>query len=230
MSTTPMIDVQNVKRYYVTPAGTVKALDNVSLAVHAGEFLAIAGPSGSGKSTLLNLIGALDTPTEGNILVDDQSLSGLKESQLAAFRRDRIGFVFQSYNLIQVLSVLENVEYVMHLQGKSKAVRHEKAKKILAKVGLADMLDRRPNELSGGQQQRVAVARAVVAEPAIILADEPTANLDSQTGEQLLNMMQTLNQELGITFIFSTHDPMVMQSASRLVKLRDGRIESEEQR
>ena len=225
-----VIDVQNAKRYYETAAGTVKALDDVSLQVAAGEFLAVAGPSGSGKSTLLNLVGALDTPTAGSISVDGQTLANLKESDLAAIRRDRIGFVFQAYNLIQVLNVRENVEYVMELQKKPSKIRREKSVAILNAVGLGDKLDRRPAELSGVQQQRVAVAIAVAAEPAIVLADEPTANLDSQTGDELLDMMQKLNSEFGTTFLFSTHDPKVMERATRLVRLRDGHIESDERR
>ncbi|MEC9396108.1 MAG: ABC transporter ATP-binding protein [Myxococcota bacterium] len=226
----PVIQVNQAKRHYTTRAGTVKALDGVDLQVLPGEFLAIAGPSGSGKSTLLNLIGALDTPTDGEVIVDGQNLSGMKEGDLAKLRRDRIGFVFQAYNLIPVLSALENVEYVMQLQGEPVAKRREAATKILRDVGLGDMLDRRPVELSGGQQQRVAVARAIAANPAIVLADEPTANLDSTTGVQLLEMMQHLNKEHGTTFVFSTHDPEVMERASRLVRLRDGKIESEEKR
>jgi putative ABC transport system ATP-binding protein len=219
----PVIQVNQAKRHYTTRAGTVKALDGVDLQVLPGEFLAIAGPSGSGKSTLLNLIGALDTPTDGEVIVDGQNLSGMKEGDLAKLRRDRIGFVFQAYNLIPVLSALENVEYVMQLQGEPVAKRREAATKILRDVGLGDMLDRRP-------QQRVAVARAIAANPAIVLADEPTANLDSTTGVQLLEMMQHLNKEHGTTFVFSTHDPEVMERASRLVRLRDGKIESEEKR
>lgn len=229
-SKAPVIQVNQAKRHYTTRAGTVKALDGVDLQVLPGEFLAIAGPSGSGKSTLLNLIGALDTPTDGEVIVDGQNLSGMKEGDLAKLRRDRIGFVFQAYNLIPVLSALENVEYVMQLQGEPVAKRREAATKILRDVGLGDMLDRRPVELSGGQQQRVAVARAIAANPAIVLADEPTANLDSTTGVQLLEMMQHLNKEHGTTFVFSTHDPEVMERASRLVRLRDGKIESEEKR
>ncbi len=225
-----VIDVQNARRYYETEAGVVKALDDVSLQVGAGEFLAVAGPSGSGKSTLLNLVGALDTPTSGSIRVDGQTLANLKEGELAAIRRDRIGFVFQAYNLIQVLSVRENVEYVMELQKKPAKFRKEKSTAILNAVGLGDKLNRRPTELSGGQQQRVAVARAVAAEPAIVLADEPTANLDSQTGDELLDMMQKLNGDFGTTFLFSTHDPKVMDRASRLIRLRDGQIESDEKR
>jgi putative ABC transport system ATP-binding protein len=162
--------------------------------------------------------------------VDGQLLASLKESQLAAIRRDRIGFVFQAYNLIQVLSVRENVEYVMELQKKPAALRKEKSMAILNAVGLGDKLDRKPTELSGGQQQRVAVARAVAAEPAIVLADEPTANLDSRTGDELLDMMQKLNKDFGTTFLFSTHDPQVMERATRLVRLHDGQIESDERR
>lgn len=225
-----VIKVKQAERHYTTRAGTVKALDGVDLEIKPGEFLAIAGPSGSGKSTLLNLIGALDTPTGGEVIVDGQSLSGMSDADLAKLRRDRIGFVFQAYNLIPVLSALENVEYVMQLQGQSVSKRREAATKILREVGLGDMLDRRPVELSGGQQQRVAVARAIAAQPAIVLADEPTANLDSTTGVQLLEMMQRLNKEHGTTFVFSTHDPEVMERASRLVRLRDGKIESEEER
>jgi putative ABC transport system ATP-binding protein len=225
-----VIEVKNAKRYYETVAGAVKALDDVSLQVESGEFLAVAGPSGSGKSTLLNLVGALDTPTAGSIVVDGQMLGSLKESELAAIRRDRIGFVFQAYNLIQVLSVRENVEYVMELQKKPAALRKERSLAILNTVGLGDKLDRKPTELSGGQQQRVAVARAVAAEPAIVLADEPTANLDSHTGDELLDMMQKLNRDFATTFLFSTHDPKVMERASRLVRLHDGKIESDERR
>jgi len=225
-----VIKVKQAERHYTTRAGTVKALDVVDLDIKPGEFLAIAGPSGSGKSTLLNLIGALDTPTGGEVVVDGQNLAGMSDADLAKLRRDRIGFVFQAYNLIPVLSALENVEYVMQLQGQSVSKRREAATKILREVGLGDMLDRRPVELSGGQQQRVAVARAIAAQPAIVLADEPTANLDSTTGVQLLEMMQRLNQEHGTTFVFSTHDPEVMERASRLVRLRDGKIESEEER
>ena len=226
----PVIRVEDARRYYVTPAGTVKALDGVTLDIEPGEFLAIAGPSGSGKSTLLNLIGALDTPTGGAVVIDGRSLSGMKEGELASLRRDKIGFVFQAYNLIPVLSALENVEYVMQLQGQPVSRRRKAAIDILKEVGLGDMLDRRPVELSGGQQQRVAVARAIAAAPAIVLADEPTANLDSATGIQLLEMMQRLNRERGTTFVFSTHDPEVMERATRLVRLRDGKIETEERR
>lgn len=225
-----VIELQAAQRFYTTPAGTIRALDGVDMEVEEGEFLAIAGPSGSGKSTLLNLIGALDRPTGGTVHVDGHDLGNMKEHELATMRRDRIGFVFQAYNLIPVLSALENVEYVMQIQGTPLAKRRKRSIEVLTAVGLGEQIDRKPPELSGGQQQRVAVARAIASVPAIVLADEPTANLDSQTGEALLDMMQELNQSMGMTFIFSTHDPMVMERASRLVKLRDGKIESDERR
>lgn len=225
-----VIRVEQATRFYETPAGTVRALNGVDLVVEPGEFLAIAGPSGSGKSTLLNLMGALDKPTGGKVYIDGNDLDGLRESGLANLRRDRIGFVFQAYNLIPVLTAAENVAYVMQLQGKSAAERRKVAHAILTEVGLGEQFDRRPVELSGGQQQRVAVARAIAADPAIVLADEPTANLDSATGEALLDMMLRLNQERGTTFVFSTHDPLVMQRATRLLRLRDGEVESEDRR
>jgi putative ABC transport system ATP-binding protein len=225
-----VIDVHEARRYYVTGGGTVKALDGASLQIERGEFLAIAGPSGSGKSTMLNVIGGLDVPDGGRVEVEGRELGGMKQSELAALRRDRIGFIFQAYNLNPVLTVLENTEYVMMLQGRPAAERTRLAVDVLKEVGLGDMLDRRPSELSGGQQQRVAVARAIAGEPAIVLADEPTANLDSGTGQELLDMMERLNRERGVTFVFSTHDPEVMKRASRLIRLRDGQIESEERR
>ena len=225
-----VIRVSDAHRHYVTGGGTVRALDGVDLQVERGEFLAIAGPSGSGKSTLLNIIGALDSPDSGEVTVEGKALGSMSSSQLAALRRDRIGFIFQAYNLNPVLTVLENTEYVMVLQKKPASERAKLAVDILKEVGLGDMLDRRPTQLSGGQQQRVAVARAIASSPAIVLADEPTANLDSTTGQELLDMMERLNRERGVTFVFSTHDPEVMSRASRLVRLRDGAIESEERR
>lgn len=224
----PVVELKGACRYYETEGETIKALDDVTMTIDAGEFMTVAGPSGSGKSTLLNLIGALDVPTQGEVLIDGQSLGALGEANLARLRRSKIGFVFQAYNLIPVLSVLENVEYVMMLQGIDARTRHRRAQEILEEVGLGDKGNRRPAQLSGGQQQRVAVARAIVSKPALVLADEPTANLDSVTGEALLDMMQRLNQELGMTFVFSTHDPMVIERASRVVRLRDGQIESDE--
>ncbi len=225
-----VIEVRDARRYYVTGGGTVKALGGASLHVERGEFLAIAGPSGSGKSTMLNVIGGLDVPDGGSVEVEGKALGGMKQSELAALRRDRIGFIFQAYNLNPVLTVLENTEYVMMLQGRPASERTKLAVDVLKEVGLGEMLDRRPSELSGGQQQRVAVARAIAGSPAIVLADEPTANLDSTTGQELLDMMERLNRERGVTFVFSTHDPEVMSRASRLIRLRDGQIESEERR
>ncbi len=223
----PVLELDDVKRHYVTQGETVHALDGVTLRVEAGEFLAVAGPSGSGKSTLLNLVGALDVPTSGRVLVEGRDLSGLSSSELSDLRRDRLGFVFQAYNLIPVLTVIENVEYVMMIAGQGKLERRERARQVLESLGLGGMLDRRPSELSGGQQQRVAVARALASRPAIILADEPTANLDSRTGEELIELMARINREEGTTFIFSTHDEKVMKSASRLVHLVDGKIDSD---
>jgi putative ABC transport system ATP-binding protein len=202
----------------------VYALRGVDLQVDAGEFLALVGPSGSGKTTLLNLLGGLDRPTEGRVFVEGTEITALSGGALASMRLRRIGFVFQEFNLIPVLSAFENVEYVMLLQGIVEAERRERAHAILNEVGLSGMEGRRPSELSGGQQQRVAVARAIVAEPALVLADEPTANLDSTTGASLLDMMKELNEIEGITFIFSTHDPMVMERARRVVRLKDGEI------
>jgi putative ABC transport system ATP-binding protein len=202
----------------------VNALNGVSLVVNKGDFIALAGPSGSGKTTLLNLIGSLDTPDKGQVMVDGEELTGMNRSQLASLRLNKIGFVFQAYNLIPVLSAVENVEYVMLLQGVPVKERRERARAILNEVGLDDKHDRRPAELSGGQQQRVAVARAIVSDPAIVLADEPTANLDSKTGEGLLAIMKTMNQEKNVTFIFSTHDNMVMEHSDRLILIKDGLI------
>jgi putative ABC transport system ATP-binding protein len=207
---------------------TVQALKGVSLQIDKGEFLAVAGPSGSGKTTLLNMIGGLDLLDSGSIVVDGEALESLSPSQLADLRLHKIGFVFQAYNLIPVLSAIENVEYVMLLQGLPLAERRAKSMGILDEVGLEGKYHRRPAELSGGQQQRVAVARAIVSNPAIVLADEPTANLDSKTGQGLLEMMKQMNSEKQITFIFSTHDRMVMEYARRLVKLKDGRLVDDE--
>ena len=222
--------LRGVCRHYRTEAGVVRALEGVDLDVAQGEMLAIAGPSGSGKTTLLGLIGALDSASSGSLVVAGADLATLSRKEAALLRRDRIGFVFQAYNLVPVLTALENVEYVMLLQGRDKAERQRRALQVLAEVGLRDHAHRRPSELSGGQQQRVAVARALAAEPALILADEPTANLDSTTAAALLDMMQTLNREHCTTFVFSTHDPMVMERASRIVRLHDGQVQSEERR
>jgi putative ABC transport system ATP-binding protein len=225
-----MISVCNVTKVYSSGTTEVAALRGVNLEVERGEFLAIAGPSGSGKSTLLNLIGCLDVATGGDVLIDGQEVSGMSRKQLALFRRHHLGFVFQSFNLIPVLTAYENVSFALSLITRDAKEVRTRSLEILQEVGLEDMTDRRPGELSGGQQQRVAIARALVKEPQIVLADEPTANVDSETGEGLLELMRTLNRQLGSTFIFSTHDAMVMDYAARLVRLQDGTIASDERR
>jgi putative ABC transport system ATP-binding protein len=219
-----IVSCQGISKTYRQGKVSVTALSEIDLTAEAGEFLALAGPSGSGKTTLLNLIGGLDVPDNGRIQIGGQIYDELSDAQMADLRLHRIGFVFQAYNLIPVLSALENVEYVMLLQGTPAPERRRRAREILDIVGLEDKYERRPAELSGGQQQRVAVARAIVSSPDIVLADEPTANLDSKTGESLLELMRQMNRERGVTFIFSTHDPMVMEYARRIVLLRDGRI------
>jgi putative ABC transport system ATP-binding protein len=221
---TQMVTCRGVSKTYRQGKVEVKALSDIDLSVATGGFMALAGPSGSGKTTLLNLIGGLDKPDSGTIQVGDQAYENLSSAQMADLRLHRIGFIFQAYNLIPVLSTLENVEYVMLLQGISATARRRRAREMLDIVGLADKYDRRPAELSGGQQQRVAVARAIVSQPDIVLADEPTANLDSKTGESLLQLMRQMNLDRSVTFIFSTHDNMVMAYARRIVMIRDGRI------
>ena len=219
-----IVECINVSKTYQQGNINICALKNVSLTIEKGEFVALAGPSGSGKTTLLNIIGGLDRADSGKIMVDDNTLGRMSPSQLANLRLQKIGFVFQAYNLIPVLSAAENVEFVMLLQGVGARERQQRAKAILDDVDLAGKYDRRPAELSGGQQQRVAVARAIVSNPSIVLADEPTANLDSETGNGLLEMMKKMNEEKKVTFIFSTHDKMVMDYARRLILLRDGRL------
>ena len=218
------VHAEKLTRIYRQDSIEVTALKDVDLEIAAGEFIALVGPSGSGKSTLLNLLGGLDHPTSGRLWVEDRELGAMSARELADMRLRRIGFVFQEYNLIPVLSAIENVEYVMLLQGVADQERRRRALAVLAEVGLTGLEHRRPGELSGGQQQRVAVARAIVAEPVLVLADEPTANLDSVTGAALMDLMRRLNETRGITFVFSTHDPMVMQRARRLVHLKDGRV------
>jgi putative ABC transport system ATP-binding protein len=218
----------DVSRLFSSGEGQVVALDRISLSLEAGEFTAMVGPSGSGKTTLLNQIGGLDQPDSGRIVVDGTDITRLGRAALTRLRLWKIGFVFQEYNLIPVLTARENVEYVMQLQGVAAAERQRRALAILDEVGLRGMADRRPGQLSGGEQQRVAVARAIVSHPAIVLADEPTANLDSKTGSALLDLMRGLNQSHGITFLFSTHDPMVMARAARILHLKDGRIVADE--
>jgi len=220
-----IVSMQSVSRIFQSGDTQIKALDDVTLTIEPGEFTAMVGPSGSGKTTLLNQVGGLDTPDTGTIHIDGTEITALNRTALTRLRLWKIGFIFQEYNLIPVLSALENVEYVMLLQKINAAERRRRAEEVLSEVGLSAMAHRRPNEMSGGQQQRVAVARAIVSKPAIVLADEPTANLDSKTGAALLDLMRELNQQHGITFLFSTHDTMVMERARRIVYLRDGRIE-----
>lgn len=221
------IIIKNLIKNYQLNGLEVPAIRGVDVTIQKGEFTAIAGPSGSGKTTLLNIIGGLDRPTSGDVLIGGDDLNALSARELSEIRLRRIGFIFQAYNLIPVLSAIENVEYVLLLQGVEKAERIRRSTEILTEVGLGEYLHRLPKELSGGQQQRVAVARAIVSEPEIILADEPTANLDQKTGAALLDLMHDLNHQKRITFLFSTHDQMVMGKAQRLVYLTDGTINSD---
>jgi len=225
MHPSTIVRMSNVTRVYKQSSFEVRALDDLSLEVQSGEFTALTGPSGSGKTTALNLIGALDVPTSGTVCVDDKDLGELSQQARSELRKRRIGFVFQAYNLIPVLTVFENAELVLRLQGVPSAARKERVMGLLDDVGLSGLHGRRPNEISGGQQQRVAIVRAIASEPAVTLADEPTANLDSTTAEQLLDIMQKLNEERGVTFIFSTHDPRVMARARRTIHLVDGRVQ-----
>jgi putative ABC transport system ATP-binding protein len=220
----PLVELNGVTKDYGSEETITRALRGVDLQLGAGEFTAMAGPSGSGKTTLLNIIGGLDRPASGEVFLEGEEISHLSGSQLSQLRRDRIGFIFQSFNLIPVLTALENAEYVLLLQGYGKETRQERVRHLFQEVGLKGLENRFPRELSGGQQQRVAVARAIAPEPALVLADEPTANLDSQTGAALLDLLRRLNDEKGITFLFSTHDPAVMKKAKRLIQLKDGRL------
>jgi putative ABC transport system ATP-binding protein len=223
-----VINTKTLDKSFGSGETEIHALKDVNLEIMRGDFAAIVGPSGSGKTTLLNILCGLDTVSSGEIQVSGRSLQSMSGSELAQFRREHIGLVFQAYNLIPVLTVLENIEYVMLLQNVSSAERKERVRKFLTEVGLEGKENRFPAELSGGQQQRVAIARAMVSHPDIILADEPTANLDSETGAQLLDMMRKFNEELNMTFVFSTHDPQIMERAKRLVTLTDGQIVSDE--
>jgi putative ABC transport system ATP-binding protein len=224
------VELKDVRKTYRTRPIEVPALRGVSLRIVPGEFVATAGPSGSGKTTLLNIIGGLDRADAGEVWVAGQNLQLLSSGELARVRLQRIGFVFQTYNLLPVLTALENTEFTLLLQGVPRHVRKDRVEKLFAEIGLEGLGNRRPAELSGGQQQRVAVARAMVTEPALILADEPTANLDSATAISLLDVMERLNRTTGTTFIFSTHDPQVMERAHRLIHLRDGQIVGDEAR
>ena len=226
----PLVEAKGLERTYQDDGIEVRALRGVDVSIEAGEFTAIAGPSGSGKTTLLNLIGLLDRPTGGTLRVDGVDVLGLSKTARTEMRLRSMGFVFQAYNLLPVLTAFENAEYTLLLQGVPAAERKRRAMALLTEVGLAGLEDRRPGKLSGGQQQRVAVARALASGPRLVLADEPTANLDSQSGAALLDLMASLNETKGVTFLFSTHDPMVIERARRLVRLRDGAILSDERR
>ncbi len=223
-----IIETKNLHKIYKSGEVKVHAVRGINLSFEEGEFTAIVGPSGSGKTTFLNMIGGLDSPTEGEIIIDKINIGDLKTSKLTDFRMQNIGFVFQAYNLIPVLTAKENVEFIMHLQGKSKKEREERAISLLNEVGLGDRIDSRPNKLSGGQQQRVAVARALASKPQFILADEPTANLDSKSTANLLVIMERLNKEENATFIFSTHDSRVVEKARRVITVEDGKVVKDE--
>ena len=225
-----IITIKDLHKVYDGTQVEVHAVNGVTLNIEEGEFSALVGPSGSGKTTLMNMLGGLDRPTSGQVMINGTDLSQLKDSELIDFRLHHIGFVFQSYNLIPVLTALENVEFIMHLQGIPSAERHARAKELLEAVGLGDRLNSRPGQLSGGQQQRVAVARALASKPRYVLADEPTANLDSHSTENLLDIMEELNHKENITFVFSTHDARVVKKAHRVIVLEDGKVISDEVR
>ena len=220
----------NLWKIYPQEPDPVEAVRDISIKIETGDFVAMAGPSGSGKTTMLNMIGGLTRPSQGQISIGDQEITEMSDKDLAQLRLERIGFVFQSYNLLPVLTALENAEFTLLLSGIPKDERRKSVLELFNKIGLSGLEDRKPGKLSGGQQQRVAVARAVVANPALILADEPTANLDSKASADLLDVMERLNQDHGTTFLFSTHDPRVMERSRRLITLVDGQIESDERR
>jgi len=230
MSSSALIRTTALWKTYVTEAVETPALRGVDLELHEREFTAVAGPSGSGKSTLLHLLGGLDRPTSGEIYLEGTVMSGLSKDELARLRLTQIGFVFQAYNLIPVLTVLENAAFVLELQGVAKSERIARARRILGELGIAAYADQFPSRISGGEQQRVAVARAVVSEPSIVLADEPTANLDTATSLELIDLMRRLNERKGATFLFATHDGRLLDRVSRLVTLVDGRVASDEVR
>jgi putative ABC transport system ATP-binding protein len=224
----PILEAIEVVKDYVVRDVVTRALDHLTLSIQPGEFTAIAGPSGCGKTTLLNVLGTLDAPTEGRALIEGEDSSRMSEAQRSNLRLEKIGFIFQAYNLVPVLTATENVEFVLLLQRKSARERRSRARELLSELGLGELLDKRPPEMSGGQQQRVAVARAIASNPRIVLADEPTANLDSHTAESLLDLMERMNAERRVTFLFSTHDARVMRRARRIVHLVDGRVEKDE--
>jgi len=223
------VQAENVHKSYVLGATAVGALRGVSLSVRRGEFVALMGPSGCGKTTLLNLMGAIDTPSRGSLSVDDVSLEKLSEDALADLRRDRIGVVFQFYNLIPTLSARENVELPMQFKGTGRSERRERTRYLLERVGLTDRADHKPAELSGGEQQRVSIARALANQPALVLLDEPTGDLDSATGQEIMALLRDLNEREKVTLVVATHDPLVAEASSRTIRLRDGRIESDTQ-
>ncbi len=225
-----VLECVDLVKDYETRSVRTRALDGVRLTIEEGEFSALAGPSGSGKTTLLNLLGTLDSSTSGRVLVEGPDVSTLSEAERSELRLTKLGFVFQAYNLIPVLTATENVEFVLLLQGIPGVERRKRAVSLLRELGLGELVDKRPTEMSGGQQQRVAVARAIAANPRIVLADEPTANLDSKTAESLLDLMLDMNRERGVTFLFSTHDPRVMRRARRILHLSDGQIVRDERR
>jgi putative ABC transport system ATP-binding protein len=228
-TSSPLVRVEQVTRKFPLDHNAVTALDRVTVSIDAGEFLAISGPSGSGKSTVLNLIGCIDKPTSGRILIDGVDTSHLSASQTAVLRREKIGFVFQTFNLIPVFTASENVEYPLLVQGISTSERRKRVAEALGNVGLSARANQRPDLLSGGERQRVAVARAIVHRPALVLADEPTANLDTHNATQLIDLMRDLNRSLGLTFIFSTHDQRLLEHTPRIIRLTDGRIVSDTQ-
>ena len=226
-----VVDLQEVKKQYMLGETRVDALRGVSLAIDRGDFLAIAGPSGAGKSTILNLIGCIDTPSEGKVLIGGQEVEELNDTELTRIRRNKIGFIFQSFNLVAVLNVYENIEFPLLLQRSlSKRGREQAVMRVIEEVGLADRIHNKPSELSGGQRQRVAIARALVTRPLIVLADEPTANLDSETGHRIVELMRTINETEKTTFIFSTHDAHIMEHARRVVNIRDGLFTGEDRK
>jgi putative ABC transport system ATP-binding protein len=226
----PLIELKGITKRYDENGVPVTALYPIDLSVSNGEFICIAGPSGSGKTTLLNIIGLIDTPSGGEIFLDNKPVSGLSRTTGAALRLEKIGFVFQAHNLIPVLSAYENVEYVLLLKRVRAEERRERVSRTLAQVGLANKLEKLPGELSGGEQQRVAVARAIVASPPLVLADEPTASLDSATGEELVNLFHTIAEREGTTFVFSSHDPKIIDRAGRVITLLDGRVAGDRRR
>ncbi|MCW8858179.1 MAG: ABC transporter ATP-binding protein [Deltaproteobacteria bacterium] len=223
-----LIELQSVTKIYPLGNQEVVAVKDFSLTIDAGEFCVLAGPSGSGKTTLLNLIGCLDQPTSGDVWLDGQNITQAEQKTLADIRLNKIGFIFQSYNLIPVLTAAENAEFTLMLMGIEKNQRRNRVRQLFAELGLGGLENRKPSDLSGGQQQRVAIARAMAAQPAVILADEPTASLDSQASEELLELMKRLNEEQGATFVFSSHDPLVISHAKRVVRLLDGRLVSDQ--